>query len=215
MRELQKKRRRDSLLQGFVNTRNRSKRSRKVEIILRSPKAWWRMGSGDRLNGESRRRIMCLSTMKGKLLKLQVNFIWSSVHSIRRCTDEGAYKLEEALLRLLSFLFWASSQSVFGDCNQTYPAAYWLHCGVGFLPIHFLSMLRTIVVKLYAILTSSSHAKDVGVWDVGCIEAQLFSFVYLALWTNRLHCKPYSLDCGASVWFGLVFQEFCSRQHHS
>lgn len=59
-----------------------------------------------------------------------------------------------------------------------------------------------VVVKLYNVLNSSSHANDVGVWDVGQGGVQLFAFVYLALGTNRLHFKPYSFDCvvGEGLW---------------
>ena len=95
------------------------------------------------------------------------------------------------------------------ELNFFYPAAYWLHCGVAFLPIRFLYVLRAAFDGLYAVPTSSSRAKNVGAWDVGQSEARLFLFVYLALGANCLHCKPYSFDCG--VLCECIFSFECSE----
>ena len=70
-------------------------------------------------------------------------------------------------------------------------------------------MLGTVPGGVHAMPTSSSRAKDMGAWDVGRSEAELFLFVDLAFGTNRLHCKPYSFDCGELCGCILSFE--CSE----
>ena len=75
--------------------------------------------------------------------------------------EDGFLSFFHFVLGFLTIDFWRFEPDIF------YPAAYWLQCGVAFLPIHFLSVLGTVVAGWYPVLTFSSHAEDVGVWDVG------------------------------------------------
>ena len=161
------------------------------EHLKKSAIVWWRIGIDEIVKWSERKEDHLFenyvreATKASHELHMNIGSLDSAMNRQRRLQIGGGSS------DAISFSFWASWQSVFGDWSQTYPAVYCLHCGVCFSS-HLFPFLGTVLAKLNAVPTLYSLTKDDGTRVLWMWGEMVVCFCMPCLWgTNfALNCFP-------------------------
>ena len=179
------------------------------EHLKRNAIAWWRIGIDEivkwsewKEEGLSKQYVIEAAKASNEA-HMNIGTLEPVMHRRRRLQIGGCCSEADSLFRFELF----NNRSL-ATRTKPIPPFCWLHCGVAFPPICFLSVLGTVLAKLNAVSTLFGRSKDERA-RVCCIWGEaVVCFCMLCLWGDELCGKLLSSPWVAFAWRILCFRVF-------